>query len=84
MAQKLTAAMPEGLDLDDRYTVAFTAIDATTGNPVAAVKVSNASLLVASLAGGDPGELAFGPFEPMFLPVNFDPPAAGPQPPQGG
>lgn len=53
MAAPLTTGMPEGLDLTKDYLIEFTALDATTGADVTSVVVSNASLLVANVHGGD-------------------------------
>lgn len=71
MAQKLTASLPDGLDLDQSYSVLFTAIDATTGDLIAGVNVSNASLIVHNVSGGN---LESGPFTvvPLFTPVDLD------------
>jgi hypothetical protein len=71
MAQKLTASIPEGMDLDANYTVRFTAVDASTGDPVAGVTVSGASLLVANISGGDLSTDLFDA-EPLFTPVPVD------------
>ena len=66
MAQKLTASLPEGMDLDQDYQIQFTAIDASTGDVIAGVNVSNASILAASLTGANVAGLELGPF--MLVP----------------
>ena len=71
MAQKLDAPMPDGLDIDQDYMVLFTAVDDATGDPVPAVNVSQASLIVAQLSGGDPGDLVSGPFQ--LIPLDVQP-----------
>lgn len=62
MSQKVTAAIPEGLDLDSDYVIQFTAVDAATGAVVTSVNVSNASLLVANLSAQPDEALGTGPF----------------------
>jgi hypothetical protein len=71
VAQKLTASIPEGMDLDGGYTIRFTAVDASTGAVLPGVTVSGASMLVTNVAGGD---LSSGVFdvEPLFTPVPVD------------
>jgi hypothetical protein len=66
MAQKINAPLPDGLDLDQGFMVRFTAVDAASGADVAAVKISNASILAANLSGNDPTLLQSGPF--MLVP----------------
>lgn len=66
MAQKLTASMPEGLDLDASYTIEFAALDPTTGDPVSGVTVSDAYLTVTPVDVDDIGLLQSGPF--MLVP----------------
>jgi hypothetical protein len=73
MAQKLTASMPESLDLAQGFQILFTAVDASTGAAVTAVNVSNASLVVAQLSAGAPGALGAGSFVPLWIPVEIDP-----------
>ena len=50
-----TATIPPGLDLDANYTLQFTAIDATSGAILTTVNISDATLLVANVVGGDLG-----------------------------
>lgn len=69
MAQKITGAMPDTLDLDVNYTVQWAALNPTTGAPVAGVKVSNAALIVTKVTPGSADELAFGPFVPQWVPI---------------
>lgn len=66
MAQKITASIPDSLDLDQSWTVRFTAIDAASGAQITAVKVSAANLLVANLSGGTADELAVAP---LWIPI---------------
>lgn len=65
MAQALTAALPPDIDLSQGCTITFTAIDPSTGNLVANVKVTNGSIWAAS-SGADTTGLDFGPF--MLVP----------------
>lgn len=53
MARKLLGGFPMGLDLADGFTLRFTAVDPTTGAEDAGVVISNVSLLVDNLGGGD-------------------------------
>ena len=66
MAQKLTAAIPDNMVLDQDYIIRFTAVDAATGAVVSAVKVSNASILASNLSASSSSELDSGPF--MLVP----------------
>lgn len=66
MAQKLTASMPDGMDLDASYTLEFAALDPTTGDPVSGVTVSDVYLLVTPVDVDDVGALQSGPF--MLVP----------------
>lgn len=71
MAQKLVGPLPLQVDLNAGYVVEFTAVDATTGADVTAVNVSNVSLLVANVAGGD---LSADNFDatPLWVPIPND------------
>jgi hypothetical protein len=62
MAQKLAAALPPSMELEFNYTLEWAALDPVTGNPVAGVVVSQATLLVNDLVAGDGSQLAVGPF----------------------
>ncbi len=62
MAAPDLAPMPPGLELVDGYTVRLTAISPTTGNTVANVVISAATLQVVSLTGGPALALEAGPF----------------------
>jgi hypothetical protein len=64
VAQKLTGGMPTDPDLGGSWQVIFAAVDPTTGDAVAGVKVSHAALLVATDAA--PDALTSGPF--MLVP----------------
>jgi hypothetical protein len=68
MARKLLGGFPAGLDLDQGYTLRFLGVDPTTGDEVAGVVVSNVSLLVDNVKGGDL-ESGFGDIEPLFTPI---------------
>lgn len=63
MAQKLTAAIPADMDLDQTYMVAFTAVDPATGATASGVNVSQASLLVGNLTSSPASALQSGPFQ---------------------
>lgn len=71
MAKKLLGGFPENIDLNAGYVVEFTAVDAATGADVTAVNVSNVSLLVANVAGGD---LSADNFDatPLWVPIPND------------
>lgn len=62
MAQVLNAGLPPGLRLGPGWQVQLVAVDATTGNTVAGVKVSNATLAARNIGGGDVAELSAGAF----------------------
>lgn len=66
MAQPLELPMPPDYDLDQRYQVRVTAIDATTGSVVPGVNVGAVTLMVDNVAGGDLTSGTFGPF--MLVP----------------
>lgn len=68
MAAPMKAGIPPGMDLTDGYIIQFTALDAATGTVVTGVNVSNASLLVDNLGGGDL-EAGFADIEPLFTPL---------------
>lgn len=69
MAQKLTASMPEGMDLDFSYTIQYSALDPVTGDDVAGVVVSSAAILATQLSSGGAGALAVAP---VWVPVSLD------------
>ena len=66
MAQKITASMPEGMDLDNSFTIQWAALDPSSGAAVAGVNVSNVGMLVAQVSPGTADDLAVGPF--MIVP----------------
>jgi len=66
MSQKVTASMPEGLDLTQPYTISFAALSPTTGAAVSGVVISNAQIHVADLSNSEPELLQSGPF--MLVP----------------
>jgi hypothetical protein len=66
MSKKYNAPLPDNLDLDDGYTIAFTAVDAASGAPVTTVKISGATLIVTQLSPGTAEDLSSGPF--MLVP----------------
>ena len=72
MAQKLTASMPENMDLAASYTVQWAAVDPTTGAAVSGVVVKNGAMLVTQVTPGSADQLAFGPFVPAFVPIPAD------------
>jgi hypothetical protein len=72
MAQKLTASMPENMDLDGTYTVRWAALDPTTGDDVAGVVISNASMLVRQVSPGSFDDLSADNFVPLYTPVSLD------------
>lgn len=51
MAAPQNVGLPPDLDLGGGYVVEFTALDATTGNDVNAVKVSLATLTIDNVSG---------------------------------
>lgn len=67
MAAPVTAGLPPNLDLDSGWEIVLAALDPTTGNAVAGVKVANASLMVRNLGGGAAAQsgdtLEAGPFQ---------------------
>jgi hypothetical protein len=65
VAQKQTASMPNGLDLDSSWTIQWAAVDPTTGAAVTGVNVSNAAF-IADQVQGTPEGLQAGPF--MLVP----------------
>lgn len=67
MAQKLTASMPEALDLAFTYAVQFAALDPTTGADVPGVVISGALLTVTQLTPDTaPDDLNSGFFSVAF------------------
>lgn len=66
MAQKLTAALPPELDLDDLYTIRVAAIDPATGDDVAGVVVSNVQIVATNIGAAADASLEVGPF--MLVP----------------
>lgn len=72
MAQKVTATMPEGMDLDASYTIQWAALDPTDGSDVAGVVVSAAAMLVTQVTPGTAGDLATDTFVPLLTPIQLD------------
>lgn len=66
MAQKLSAAIPDAMDLDQSWQIVFAAVDPTTGAAVSGVTISNIGFLVDQLTPGGPIALQSGPF--MLVP----------------
>ena len=68
MAQKLTAAMPPGLDVPPSTIIQITAVDATTGDTVTDVVISNVSIIATTAL---PPEVDEGPapLAPLFVPI---------------
>lgn len=54
MAKKIKTPLPPNVDLGGSWRIEWDAVDPTTGASVAGVKVSDTSLLVASLSGALP------------------------------
>jgi hypothetical protein len=69
MPPRVTASMPEGLDLPATYSLRFGAIDATTGDDVTGVLIDVASLVVTQLTPGGPEALATSGFVPLLIPL---------------
>jgi hypothetical protein len=76
MPKKLTASMPEQMDLDANYAVRWAALDPDTGADVAGVTVSNASMLVTQVSPGSLGDLSDDNFVPLYTPVTLEDQAA--------
>lgn len=72
MAKKLTAPMPEGMDLDGSYTIQWAALDPTDGSDVAGVVVSAAAMLVTQVTPGTAGDLAADNFVPLLTPIELE------------
>ena len=66
MSVPMKTGLPLGLDLPANYVIQFTALNATTGAAVTSVNVSNASLLVTNVAGGDLGGDGFVVLPPVL------------------
>ncbi|HEX4672052.1 MAG TPA: hypothetical protein VH279_07275 [Solirubrobacteraceae bacterium] len=64
----MKAGIAPGLDLSDGYVVQFTALNPTTGAVNSTVVVSNVSLLVDNLGGGDLSTDVFDA-TPLFIPI---------------
>lgn len=62
MAPPVVAPMPQALDLAGSYTFRFDAVDPATGNTVASVVVSDASIFGEALSSLATFESPFGPF----------------------
>jgi len=72
MAAPLKAGIPPGLDLTSDYVIQFTALSPTTGAVDTGVVISNASLLVDNLGGGDlSAGFTLGEIEWLHLPDNL-------------
>lgn len=71
MSQKLVASMPNGMDLDNSFTIQWAALDPSTGADVSGVTVSNVGMLVTQLTPGGPEALQSGPF--LFVPLDIQP-----------
>lgn len=64
----MKTGLAPGLDLTSDFIVQFTALDPSTGSVVADVSVSNVSLLVDNVHGGDL-QSGFDDIEPLFTPI---------------
>lgn len=76
MAQKLTAAIPPGLDLPASTIIQITAVDATTGDTVTDVVISNVSI-IATTALPDEVDEGLPSLAPLFVPVDEGDAAGG-------
>lgn len=63
MAQKLTANLPDSLDLDEKYTLRFTAIDPNNGSNITTVNISSIQIHCDNVAGTPIELLEVGPFQ---------------------
>jgi hypothetical protein len=63
MAAAYDAPLPADLDLEGSYTIRVTAIDPTTGALVSGVTVANLVMMVNTLGGTTPDQLAVGQFQ---------------------
>lgn len=68
MAAPLKTGIAPDLHLDGGYVIQFAAISPTDGSDVAGVNVSDASLLVDNLGGGDLTG-GFADTEPLWVPL---------------
>jgi hypothetical protein len=68
MAAPMKAGIAPGLDLTSDYIIQFTALSPTTGAVDVGVSVSNVSLLVDNVHGGDL-QSGFDDIEPLFTPI---------------
>lgn len=66
MAGKYNSSIPPDLDLDEKYTLRFAALDPSTGAPVPGVVISNVQITADNLSALGDDELATGPF--MLVP----------------
>lgn len=66
MAAPMKAGIPPDLDLNSGYVLEFVAISPTDGSEVAGVNVSNATLTVQNVGGGNLDELLT-PIENLVL-----------------
>jgi hypothetical protein len=72
MAAPLKAGIPPDLDLNANFVIQFAAISPTDGSAITGVTVSEASLLVDNLGGGDlTTGFDVGPIEWLHLPDNL-------------
>lgn len=76
MGQKITASMPQTMDLDASYTLQWAALDPNTGEDVAGVTISNASMLVSQVSPGTGADLVNDGFVPLYTPVALEDQAA--------
>lgn len=76
MGQKLTASLPQGMDLDANYTLQWAALDPATGEDVAGVMISDASMLVTQVSAGTGLDLENDGFVPLLTPLDLEDQAA--------
>ena len=64
MAKAIAVAMPQDVDVGEGYTLRIAAIDSASGSAVSGVKISNMTIEVENMTGGD---LTSGVFLPFML-----------------
>jgi len=67
----MKAGLAPELDLGTGYVLQFTALSPTTGSVVSGVTISNATLTVHNVEGGDLGQL-LEPLDPLWISLPAD------------
>lgn len=62
----MNTGLPDGLDLDQDYTIRFIALDATTGAEVTSVVITSANFTAEPQGDTTAGDLVAGPY--MLVP----------------